>query len=54
MKPGYKTTEFWTALLTAAGTIFGSLPWWGAIAPIAYIIIRGLDKSSASKAGKDV
>ena len=45
MKPGWKTTEFWIAVLTVIGVIAETLPDWAApVASAAYILSRGLAK----------
>lgn len=58
MKPGIKTTEFWAALLTIAGTSAASLqgvldPKWAAIlstvASVSYTIARALTKTKTTQ-----
>lgn len=58
MKPGYKTTEFWAALLVSLGTVVtaaaGVLPAKyaavaSAVAAAAYAIARGLAKVNPPK-----
>jgi hypothetical protein len=60
MKPGYKTTEFWVALLVIVGstlaTIAGSLPdryaaLASSVSGAAYALSRGLSKVYPPKPG---
>jgi hypothetical protein len=60
MKPGYKTTEFWVALLVIIGSTVSALAdalpprfaaWASTIAGAAYALSRGLAKVYPPKPG---